>query len=560
MERSGNNSDFVVVGGVAAGPKTAATLARRLPRASITLFQKGKYLSYASCGLPYFASGDISTFADLTKMPYGVTRDEHFFSHAKGFDVRTGAEVVAIDRKDKVVKVKIDGASTLHEHRYGKLILATGSRPATPPFPVDDSPRIQSFTRPADAIAFREMAETGKIGTGIIVGGGYIGCEMAEAMGGLWGIATTVIEKEDHVLSAALDPEMSLLVERQLTSQGIDLRTASCVEKVVDDDQGAAVHLAGGEVITADLVVVCVGVVPETTLASECGLEIGSTGGVVVDNRFRTSDADIYAGGDCVEVTHRITGEKVYTPLGSLANRHGWMIAENLAGNNVVYPGVLGSFLLKVFDINIGCVGLNSTAAERFARRPAAVWATCPDRPDYYPESKTVMLKVVYDEEDGRLLGLQAVGEGDVARRVDICAAFLQHQAPVDDFSFFEQGYAPPFSDGVDPLHHLAGIAAAKRRGTLFANPLDSGQLSGDGVVWVDVREPGEQQDKPLNIPGAISLPLDRIRSELSKVPTDKKIVLLCQRGGRAYQAAIFLQDAGFENVVVLGGGKAMLG
>jgi NADPH-dependent 2,4-dienoyl-CoA reductase/sulfur reductase-like enzyme/rhodanese-related sulfurtransferase len=394
----------------------------------------------------------------------------------------------------------------------------------------------------------------------VIIGGGYIGCEMAEAMGGLWGISTTLIEKEEHVLNTVLDPEMNRLVARELTGQGIDLRTNCTVEKVVRNGDGGAVHLAAGEVLEADFIVICVGVVPETTLARDCGLTIGITGAIFVDDHFRTSDPDIYAGGDCVEVIHRFSGERVYYPLGSLANRHGWMIAENLAGNSTSYPGVIGNFLVKIFDLNIGSAGFNSAAAARFVTKPATVWATCPDRPDYYPESKTITLKMIYGEDDGRLWGLQVVGEGDVARRIDVFSSFLQSGGGVDDLLFFEHGYAPPFNEGIDPLHHLAGIARARQRGTTFMNPLDVDQSVADGAIVLDVREAGEQQDKPLNIPRAVGLPLDRLRSELAGVPSDKKIILLCQRGGRAYQAAIYLQDAGFTNVAVLGGGKAMLG
>ncbi|MFC1475951.1 FAD-dependent oxidoreductase [Candidatus Zixiibacteriota bacterium] len=557
---SNDYSDFVIVGGVAAGPKTAATLARRLPRASITLFQKEKHLSYASCGLPYFASGDISSFDELTRMPWGTVRNEDFFRMVKGFCAITGAEVTAIDRGRKVVTVQQEDKPSAVEHGYGKLVLATGARPAPPAFPVEFGPRVQSFTRPENAIEFRRLAETGQVGSAAVIGGGYIGCEMAEALGGLWGINTAVLEKEQHVLPATLDPEMAVLVERELKKQDIDLRTGVCVEKITSREDGATVYLSGGETLEVDFVIVCTGVAAEVTLARACGLTLGVTGAIAVDEHFRTSDPDIFAGGDCVELTQRITGEKVHVPLGSLANRHGWVIAENLAGNEIAYPGVLGSYLVKVFDVNLGGVGLNWAVAQRFAPKPAAVWGTFVDRPDYYPESKTITLKMIFDQQNGRLLGLQGVGGGEIARRIDVFSVFLRNDATIDDLLGFEPGYAPPFSEAVDPLHHLAGMARATSRGVVFINPGEFGQLSSAGVLWLDVREPVEQEELPFDLPEVVRIPLDRLRAEASDLPRDRKIVIICQRGSRAYQAAVFLKDAGFDDVVILSGGRAALG
>lgn len=555
-----NASDFVIIGGVAAGPKTAATLARRLPRASITLFQKEDRLSYASCGMPYFASGDIDSFAELTRLPWGNERNEQFFRDARGFTAITGAEVTAIDRERKTVTVQHKGSSTPEEHSYGKLVLATGACPAPPPFPVEFSSRIRCFTRPDDAIDFRKLAQTGQVGSAAIIGAGYIGCELAEAFGGLWGISTILIEKELHILPATLDTEMARLVERELVKQDINLRLGAVVEKIAGREDGATIHLRGGEVLEVDYVVLAVGVVPNVQLARGCGLALGPTGAIVVDEFLRTSDPDIYAGGDCVELKHWLSGEPVYVPLGSLANRHGRVIAENLAGNPTKYSGVLGSYLVKVFDVNLGGVGLNWKKARAYSGKPVAVWGTFADRPDYYPESKTITLKMIYDEANGRLLGVQGVGQGDVVRRIDVFAGFLQHQATVDDLLDFEPGYAPPYAEAVDPLHHLAGMACAARRGTVFAGPEDVDQLSAANAVWLDVREPIEQEEYPLELPEVVKIPLDRLRQDAVDLPRDRKIVIVCQRGSRAYQAAVMLHDLGFEDVVVLGGGRAALG
>jgi len=415
MERS----DFVIIGGVAAGPKTAAVLARRLPDARITVFQKEKNISYGTCGLPYFASGDINSFEELTQTSYGVARTPDFFKNTKGFDVEVQAEVTSINRQAKTITVRLLETGETIEHGYGKLVIATGANPNRPPFPVADSPKIRPFTRPDDAINFRQMAQTGQIGSAVVIGGGFIGCEVAEAAGGLWGIGVILIEKENQLLPYVLDPEMARIVEREMLRQDIKLMTGCLVEKIeVNDDGNPVVKIKDQADISADYVFLCLGVKPEITLAKDCGLEIGQTGGIAVNKYLQTSDPDIYAGGDCVESDNLITGDKIFMPMGSLANRHGRVIAENLAGNKTKFSGVIGAFLVKAFDVNVGSVGLSEQAAAKAGFNVDTVWASFPDKPDYYPEYKTFITKMVY--ENNKLLGLQAVGKGDICRRIDV--------------------------------------------------------------------------------------------------------------------------------------------
>ncbi len=553
-----NHSDFVIIGGVAAGPKTAATLARRLPRTKITLFQKERHLSYASCGLPYYASGDVDSFEDLTKTEWDVVRDAEYFRTVKGFTAITGAEVTAIDRDSKTVTVKREDGSA-ERHGYGKLVIATGAHPATPPFPVEFGGRVRCFTRPNDAQAFRALAEKGQVGTAIVIGAGYIGLEMTEAFASLWGIDVTLIEKESQVMPTVLDGEMAQLVEKELRKQDIDLRLDCVVKSVAGGEEQVTVELADGETLTADYAIVCIGVKPATELAQGCGLEIGDAGGIVVNEYFQTSDSDIYAGGDCVELTNRLTGKKVWVPLGSLANRHGLIIAEHLAGNPVKYEGVLGSYLVKVFDLNLGGTGLNWAAAREVSESASAVWGTFIDKPEYYPESKTITLKMIYDQQTRQLLGLQGVGKGDIVRRVDVFAAYLQYYGTLNDLLLFEPGYAPPYAEAVDPLHHLVGMAIAESRGVVFVGPDSFAQLRDESAVWLDVREPAEYEAAPLEVPGVKNLPLNELRENLDNLPKEAKIVIVCQRGSRAYQAATVLRDAGYSDVVVLAGGQSAI-
>jgi NADPH-dependent 2,4-dienoyl-CoA reductase/sulfur reductase-like enzyme/rhodanese-related sulfurtransferase len=551
-----DKSDFVIIGGVACGPKTAATLARRMPNASITLFQKEELLSYGSCGMPYFASGDIGSFNELVSTSYGQKRDEVFFDKSKGFCAKPGHEVTAIDRDSRVVTVRNLQTGETFEHGYGKLVLATGAQTNQPPFEVPDSDRVRPFTRPDDAIAFRKLAEQGQVGTALIVGGGFIGCEVAEAAGGLWGIEVTLVERENQILPFVLDPEMAAIAQRELVRQNVDVRTGTTIEKIELDDAGnPVVFVAGDDKITTDYVFLCLGVHPVSTLAAECGLEIGPTGGIAVDSHMRTSDENIYAGGDCVESVHQLTKQPIFLPMGSLANRHGRVIAENLAGDETKFPGVLGTFLVKVFDTNVGATGLSEQAARKAGLDTEVVWGSFPDKPDYYPEGQTFVLKMVYSREDNSLLGLQAVGAGDICRRIDVMASYLGRSARVADLFEFEHGYAPPYAEALDPLHHMAAMAEAQQRGEIsFLNPGDDFSES-DGQ-FVDVREAEEAEGEPFaGLPGVINIPLGDLKERCDELNASEPAVVVCKRGPRSYQAALILRAAGFERVSILAGG-----
>ena len=555
-------SDFVVIGGVAAGPKTAAVLARRLPDAKITLFQKEKHISYGTCGLPYFASGDINSFEELTQTSYGVPRTVDFFRKTKGFDVRIESEVIEINRQARVITAKNLQSGEEYQHGYGKLVIATGANPSKPPFPVADCPKIKPFTRPEDAINFRKLAQTGQVGTAIVVGGGFIGCEVAEAAGGLWGIQVTLLEREIQLLPYVLDPEMAEMVEREMNRQDVKVQTGCEVEAITLDDGGnPVVKVKGCDDITGDYVFLCLGVKPETSLAVACGLEIGPIGGIKVDKHLRTSDPDIYAAGDCIESVNKLTGKPLYIPMGSLANRQGRVIAENLAGNMIEFPAVVGAFLVKVFDINVGAVGLSEQTADKAGLKAKTIWGSFPDKPDYYPEYQTFAIKMLYDDSD-RLLGLQAIGKGDICRRVDVFSSFLQHDGKLQDLLDFEQGYAPPYSEALDPLFQLASAALAQNKGLKFTSPGKKLASVTGGVFWLDVREKDEveadpwpfaEQHQPVNIP------LNDLRERLDEIDRSKKVMIICKRGPRSYQAALILKNAGFDDIEIVGGGLTAL-
>jgi NADPH-dependent 2,4-dienoyl-CoA reductase/sulfur reductase-like enzyme/rhodanese-related sulfurtransferase len=506
--------------------------------------------------MPYFVSGDINSFGELTTTSYGIPRDAEFFKKSKGFDVVINSEVIKINRENKTVTVKIKDTGEIFEHGYNKLVIATGSNPNLPKFSVPDSPRVKPFTRPADAINFRKMAQEGKIGKAVIIGGGFIGCELAEAAGGLWGIDVTLIEKEDQLLPYVLDSEMAAIVKQEMIKQDINVMTGAEVEKIeLDDEKKPIVYL--NNKITIDYVFLSFGVMPETKLAQDCGLEIGQTGGIKVDFSMRTSDPDIYAGGDCVESINQITGKPVYMPMGSLANRHGMVIGENLAGGTREFPGVSGAFLVKVFDINVGSVGLTEKSAKDIGFDIEAVWGTFPDKPDYYPESKTFVLKMVYNKKSELLLGLQAVGEGDICRRIDSFSIFLQNKSTLNDLLDFEHGYAPPYSEALDPLHHLASMAKARRRGFEFVSPDFKNDIKSSIVL--DVREPDEFAEDSTGISNVVNIPLTNLTDRFNELDKSKTVYVICKRGPRSYQASVILHQNGFKKIKIISGGKSAL-
>ncbi|UCG52894.1 MAG: FAD-dependent oxidoreductase [Candidatus Latescibacterota bacterium] len=562
MHELPERSDVVVIGGVAAGPKAAATLARRQPEAIITLFHKEEHLSYAACGFPLYASGEVGSFEELLKTPYGVLRDAEFFESSKGFRTITRAEVTRIDRRAKTVTVRMIETGEVVEHGYDRLVIATGSTPKEPPMPLPKSNRVRPFVRPIDVITFRQHAERGEVDSVAIIGGGFIGIELCETAKDMWGIEVDLFEKQPQLFPYMLDPEMATIVQNSLVREGVRVLTGAQVDKIdLNSDDKPVVYVTGHEPVSVDYVFLCLGVHPEVTLARECGLDIGETGGIRVNECLQTSDPDVYAGGDCIESLHQITGRSIYLPMGSLANRHGRVIGEMLAGNKVEFPGVVGAFVLRAFETNIGGVGLSERAARDAGLEARAVWGSFPDKPDYNPEVKTFTLKMVYEDRTNRLLGVQAVGTGDIARRVDVFSSLLQRGATLEDLFDFEHGYAPRFAEALDPLHHMAGMAAAGLRGTEFVDPGSLPAAVDQGTLVLDVRETDEAVGEPLppqisdKCNEVIRIPLGELKSRLKELDPTKRILIICRRGSRSYQAAVILEAAGIESFGILAAG-----
>lgn len=556
-----DSSDIIIIGGVACGPKAAAVLARRLPNARITLFQKEPFLSYAACGMPWLASGDLEGPDTLCATQYGVKRDEAFFRDTKGFNAHPSCEVLSINRKQKSVTVRLDDGKTI-EHGYGKLVVATGARPTPPPFPVPvDSPRVKPFHALAHATHFRALAEQGRVGRAVIIGAGLVGVELVGALRDLWGIETTIVEAENRILPYVLDTDLAAIVHRHFVTNGVTVHLGAQVTGMkVSADRSPVVCINGVGEIQTDYVFLSLGVRPNTELASACGLDIGVTGALTVNQHMQTSDDDIYAGGDCVESRNRITGEPLYIPMGSLANRHGRVIAEHIAGGVASFNGVVGTFVVKAGELNVAAVGLTRYAAEQAGLNTAAVWGTYSDRPTYFMEHADITCQMLYSPDDMRLLGLQVVGRGEVCRRVDVFSTFLYHSGTVIDLLDHEHAYAPPFSEALDPLYHLACQAMAQQRGVPFVAPNPTPDDHTD-VQWLDVRELDEIASEPMPqwmLQGShqwIEIPLGELRNRIRDLDSNRPVRIVCARGPRSYQAAVILQQAGFAAIAAVGGG-----
>lgn len=541
---------IVVIGANAAGAKAACKAKRVNPEAQVTLIDRGNFISYGACGIPYFVADVVTDVKELMKTPVGVVRDVSFFKKVKGVDVVTGTEAVGIDRE--AGKVHLVELATAREYSidYDRLILATGSSPVIPPLENVDLDNIFTVKSIEDAVLLKESAIPGK--SACILGGGLIGLEMAEALKSR-GLKVTVIEMRDQLLPGLLDPDMALLVEKHVR-QNIDELRLSCrvtgfggsgrVEKVFTDQ---------GE-LQADLVVLAAGVKPNVKLAADAGLEIGSAGAIAVDKRMRTDDTRIYACGDCCQTPNLITEKDVYVPLGSTANKQGRVAGTCAAGGYSNFLGIVGTAIVKVFNLNIGRTGLTEAEAKGF--NVLTVLSPFPDKAHYFPGATPIALKLVADRSKGKIVGLQAVGEGNVDKRVDVAATAITLGATVEQLAQLDLAYAPPYSASMDNLIVAADIMKNKQAGHgRGISPLEVKKKldAGDDFILLDVRSPAEHAE--VSIEGATLIPLGMLREKLDTLPKDKEIIAFCKISLRGYEAQKILDAAGFEKSGFMDGG-----
>lgn len=534
-----------IVGGVAGGASCATRLRRLDESAEIIIFERGPYVSFANCGLPYHISGEIPKREALLVATPELLRGRF------RIDVRTGQEVTRIDRERREIEVRLVESGEVYREGYDYLVLAPGAEPLKPPIPGLELPGVFTLRTIPDMDAIINWVAERKAVEAVVIGGGYIGLEAAENFRKR-GLRVTLVEQMNQVM-ATLDYEMAALVQVQLLAKGVALVLGQAVRGITRQGDRLSVQ-AGDREIPADLVLVAVGARPETALAREAGLEIGQTGGIKVDQYLRTSDPGIYAVGDAIEVTHLVSGTPVVVPLAGPANRQGRLVADNICGRAVPYRNTQGTSIFKCFELTAGSTGLNARVLARHGRPFRSVIVHPFSHATYYPGATQMSIKLLFDPEDGRILGAQVVGQEGVDKRLDVLATALRAGLSVFDLEHLELSYAPPYSSAKDPVN-LAGFAASNLlRGDLGVVTWDQvEELQREGALVIDVRTPMETSKGM--IPGAVNIPLDQLRQRLDEVPRDRRLILHCQVGLRSYIACRILLGHGFKEVYNLSGG-----
>ena len=556
----------VVIGGVALGPKAACRIKRLAPDAEVTMVDTSKLISYGGCGIPYYVSGDVSDHQQLQETSFHMVRNEEFFRDCKDFTVMTETRALSIDRKAKTVLVQHrDGTqSTLP---YDKLVLGTGSTPRQLPIPGRDLENVFTVATLGEAIRIKEAVAGGGVGSAVIVGGGFIGLEMAESFADMWGIETTVIEVADQIMPGFMSKAMASIAEKHLADNGVTVRTAEMVQAIEGEDGKVTRVVTNKGTLDADLVILAVGVIPNDGLAREAGLSCSERGGVIVSKTMQTTDPDIYAGGDCVVVENMVTGKIGYFPLGSLANSQGRIIGTNVAGGRETFDGVVGTYIIKLFDYAFSGTGLSLPVALREGFDAFSTHVIMSDHSHFYPKRDMVSLEIVVERPTGRVLGLQgACHNGDsVKDRIDAMAAILKYRPTLRDVSNMELAYAPPFGSAMDVLNAAANAAENILVGrNLPIQPDDFARLwenrANENLLCIDTREWGNAEPFVTKYPEYWkNIPQGQIRDRLDEIPKDKKIVLLCNTGGRSYESQVILRHAGFLEPVNLQGGMGFI-
>ena len=558
--------NIVVIGAVALGPKAACRFKRLEPESEVVMVDKDDIISYGGCGIPYFISGDVSDPSQLQETSFHMLRDKAFFKGAKDIEVLTKTEALKIDRREKYVLIKdliTQQESTLP---YDKLVLATGSRPKRLDIPGTDLDGVFAVSNMNSAIAIKNRISSGEVEKALIIGGGFIGLEMAEALTDMWGIETTVVEITDQVLPGLISHNLAQIVKHHLEEKEVSVLLEEKVERLEGGGRVERAITAKGTVDT-DLVIVAVGAEPNSDLARAAGLDISPRGGIVVNSKMQSSDPDIYAGGDCVEVTNLLSGKPAYYPLGSMANRQGRIIGTNLAGGNAEFPGAVGSFVVKVFELSVAAAGLSIEVARREGFDAISALVVQFDRAHFYPEKDLMTLELVVEKTSGRVLGIQGVGpmgDGTVGR-INAVASILKYKPTAEDIGNLEVAYSPPFSAAMDILNALGNTAENIMAGKNRVVDVDQfskiwkQKESGD-VVFLDCRGWGNAEPFVNKYPHHWkSLPQDELRARIAEVPRNKKLVLICNTGVRSYEAQVTLDEMGITDSCNLQGGVACL-
>lgn len=556
---------IVVIGAVAAGPKAACHLKRLQPDWDITVVDQDSLISYGGCGIPYYVCGDVSDESELRATSFHMVRDVPFFENAKGLNVLTSTRALAIDRKNKIVKLENVDSGEKQELPYDQLMLATGARPFVLPIDGAELDGVFTIANLHKAIEIKRRISRGLVENAVVIGGGAIGVEMAEALTDLWGVKTSLIEFMPQLLPRIVDWQFAGMLKTHLLEKDIEVFTSEGASAILGEDGKVTAVQTPERTLPADLVIMAAGVRPSSELAKEAGLAVAPWGGIVVNNMLQTSDPDIYAAGDCIATTNLVTGKETYAPMGSLANREGRIVGDNMAGNHSQFKGVVGSFIMKAFERCIAATGITYEAAvaEGF---DADYALTAPsDRAHFFPGEAIAVFQLVFDRSTRKVLGMQGFGvmNDSISARIDTAAVMITAGATIEDFRDAEMAYAPPFSSAIDSLNAAAFVADNICAGRLrkvgidrFFKWIESFSNEPDWVA-LDIRHPVEAGPfvEKFGKEKWVAVPYAEIRARHEELPEGKMLIILCDAGTRSYEVQIFLDHVGKKNTMVLSGG-----
>ncbi|MBY7770174.1 FAD-dependent oxidoreductase [Vibrio fluvialis] len=560
---------IVIIGGVAGGASAAARARRLSEDAQIIMFERGPFVSFANCGLPYHIGGDIKERANLL-----LQTPESFLARFN-VDVRVMNEVVRINRADKTITVRNLLDQSEYEESYDFLLLSPGAGPIVPPIPGLDNPLTHSLRNIPDMDRILETIQMNQPDHATVIGGGFIGLEMMEAFHQL-GIKTTLIEMADQVMTP-VDREMAGFAHAEIRAKGIDLRLGVALQAVEfkpatsmpSIDSGENIEhqhmngeldltLSNGETLTTDILIMAIGVRPETKLAAEAGLQIGELGGIYTNEHMQTSDPNIYAVGDAIEEKDFVTGQSTLVPLAGPANRQGRMAADNMLGRSETYQGTQGTSICKIFDLAVASTGKNEKQLKRAGIEYEKVYVHTASHASYYPGAEIVSFKMLFDPKSGKIFGAQAVGKDGIDKRIDVMAVAQRAGMTVEQLQHLELTYAPPYGSAKDVINQAAFVATNIMKGDAKAIHFDEIDSLTDEQVLLDVRNPGELQNVGY-LPGAINIPVDQLRQRMNELPKDKEIIIYCQVGLRGNVAYRQLVNNGYKARNLLGGYRTYL-
>ena len=538
-----SRKQIIIVGGVAGGASAAARARRLSEDAEIIIFEKGEHISFANCGLPYHIGGDI---ADRERLL--LLTPEAMYKNRR-IDARVHTEVLKIDRESKIVHVYNWKEKRAYEQSYTDLILSPGAKPLRPELPGIQPSKIFSLRDINNMDEIIRTVGKNKHENALVVGGGFIGLEVVEALVKK-GKKVTLVEKADEVMPP-VDVEMASMLHQELLLNGVTVHTGVSVEAFKDNLFGMKAKLDNGESIKCDFVILAIGVKPEVTLAQAAGLEIGDRGGILVDEYMRTNDPSIYAVGDAVEVKDFISGANTLIPLAGPANRQGRTAADNIFGRTSQYISTQGTAICKVFNTTVGMTGANERQLKAQARQFGKIYLHPMGHAAYYPGACPISVKLLFDETDGTILGAQAIGQKGVDKRIDVLAVAMRGAMTVYDLENLELSYAPPYGSAKDPINYAGAIASNVLRGDTKICHVD--EITGSEFL-VDVRY--EAEVSAGTIENSVHIPLEELRDRLEEIPKDKKVVVFCKEGLRAYQACRVLAHGGYDAANLSGGYK----